>query len=827
MGPDKPALTGFHKRLLLILVITLVVILSTGCASVLSGDAQSVSLPPYAPSTISLSEVFFWVEVPPDTPDNAQIQVMILDEVTGLTRNPQYVNLLKVDETHYGNAVRLRLGSVVKYRYIRQNGEVFDEFTPDWLPIRYRMIYVDGPDEVHDIVARWEDTAFTGATGRISGTITNADNGAPIPDMLVLAGGEQTLTDIHGAFSLDGIPVGQQHLLAYSLDGLYQPVKQNVVVAEDAETPVRMQVKASPLVEVTFRVTVPKDTVQGVPLRIAGNLLPFGNTFADLGGGISGLAGAMPQLTAEDKTHYSVKMSLPAGAYVQYKYTLGDGYWNAEHADDQSFAVREIIIPEGQAAILVQDRVKSWQSSKAKPILFEFKAPDYTPQAEQVYLQFFLDEWMSPLPMWAAGEDLWAFQLLSPTSVPGGLRYRYCRNAQCGQDYVIAGEFVDADRQTETDFKRAQTISDTINSWRHLQVVRQPVDMVGGEVQVRDAGFVAGIGLIPGYDPSWALYMQSSMDDIVATKANTVVLSPTWTVTRNSPPHFEPVLGQDMLVATLAQQIRAAQQRGLKVVLYPRLQADSGIIDWWAHTPYDNGWWRVWFEQYHKFMLNFADIAQTYQVDGLVMGGEWISPALPANDPPDFARDRWLATIEDVNNAFDGEMIWQQYYGNDLSDAPGFIERFDVVYLEWGATLGTYYGAEMKEVRDTAGSLLNKEVKPFKDKIKKPLVISLAYPSAQGGVTNCIYETTTTDRCIPFELLSPLFPDRAEVALDLDGQALVYNAVMAEINKRQWVDGVVSEGYYPPVRLEDKSVSVQGKPAQEVLIHWFTRFLGQ
>lgn len=824
---EKSGVLGISRELKYLLVFLLVSVITASCDGSLTGGTQVSSLPPYAPSTISLSEVFFWVEVPVDTPASAQIQLMLLDEVSGLSVGPQYVNLLKVDDTHYGTAVRLRVGSVVKYRYSRFNGEQVDEFTPDFAPIRYRMIHVDGPGEVHDIVARWGDTAYTGATGRISGTITNAENGLPIPDLLVLAGGEQTLTDMRGTFTLDGIPVGLQHLLVYTMDGIYSPIKQNVVVAADAETPVALQANPRPLVEVTFRVKVPKDTVQGVPLRLAGNLLQFGNTFADLGGSISGLAGAMPHLTPEDKTIYSIKLSLPAGAYIRYKYTLGDGYWNAERSDNQELIYREIVIPADTTEILVEDQVVSWQSGKGKPILFEFQAPDYTPEEDLIYLQFFHKDWMAPLPMWNAGEDFWAFQLLSPTSVEGGLRYRYCRNAQCGQDYVIAGEFVDADRQTETDFSRGKTISDAINSWRYLQVVREPVEKLNIKVEPRTDGFIAGVGLIPGYHPSWSIYMQSSMAEIASTRANTIVLSPTWTVTRTSPPRFEQVLGSDILIGTLGQQIAAAQQHGLKVVLYPQLRTETGIIDWWANTPYDEGWWKVWFEQYQNFLLNFANVSQAYQVDGFVMGGEWISPALPVNDPPDFAREQWLQTISQVEDVYDGELIWQRYYANDLSGAPGFIDRFDIVYLEWGAALGSFYGASLEEVRGTAAALLNKDVKPFKENIGKPVVITLAFPSAQGGVTNCIYETTTTDRCIPFELFSPLYPDKADVPLDLNGQALVYNAVLAEINKREWIDGVISQGYYPPVRLEDKSVSVHGKPAQEVLTHWYRQFIGQ
>jgi hypothetical protein len=67
---------------------------------------------------------------------------------------------------------------------------------------------------------------------------------------------------------------------------MYQPFQQGAVVAESQTTLVDLRVKPSRLVNVTFIVSVPGDTVPGVPVRIAGNILQLGNTFADLLGAV-------------------------------------------------------------------------------------------------------------------------------------------------------------------------------------------------------------------------------------------------------------------------------------------------------------------------------------------------------------------------------------------------------------------------------------------------------------------------------------------------------------------------------------------------------------
>jgi hypothetical protein len=50
----------------------------------------------------------------------------------------------------------------------------------------------------------------------------------------------------------------------------------------------------------------------------------------------------------------------------------------------------------------------------------------------------------------------------------------------------------------------------------------------------------------------------------------------------------------------------------------------------------------------------------------------------------------------------------------------------------------------------------------------------------------------------------------------------MFNAV----NARSWVSGFVSRGFFSPVVLLDKSASIYGKPAADLLWYWFPRLLG-
>jgi hypothetical protein len=54
----------------------------------------------------------------------------------------------------------------------------------------------------------------------------------------------------------------------------------------------------------------------------------------------------------------------------------------------------------------------------------------------------------------------------------------------------------------------------------------------------------------------------------------------------------------------------------------------------------------------------------------------------------------------------------------------------------------------------------------------------------------------------------------------------IYDAMFNAINARSWVSGIVSRGFFAPVTLQDKSASVYGKSAADLLWYWYPRMLG-
>jgi hypothetical protein len=125
-----------------------------------------------------------------------------------------------------------------------------------------------------------------------------------------------------------------------------------------------------------------------------------------------------------------------------------------------------------------------------------------------------------------------------------------------------------------------------------------------------------------------------------------------------------------------------------------------------------------------------------------------------------------------------------------------------------------------------AARILDNDILPLQTELGKPLILSVAYPSADGGNTACL-DDPNSEECLEFSALSPPNEDIPSIALDLEEQTDIYNALLNVSNNRDWISGFVSSGYYPPAALQDKSISIHGKPAEEAIRHWFPQLVAE
>jgi hypothetical protein len=681
------------------------------------------------------------------------------------------------------------------------------------------------------VVSRWTDTDFKGQAGRIAGQVLDEETGKPVPGLLVSAGGAQSLTGSDGLYLLEGLPPGIHNLVAYALDGSYNTFQQGALVAADSTTPAELRLMPAEYITVTFDVTAPEDTLPGVPIRIAGNLYQLGNSFADLSGGVSTLATRMPALTIDTAGKYSLKLTLPAGADVQYTYTFGDGFWNTELTSSGEGHMRQLIVPSSD--VTVHDTIESWQTENATPVTLDLSVPADTPASDYISIQFNpLFGWTEPLPMWHIGENRWAYVLNGPTQIIDNISFRFCRNNQCNSadDAGTMGP-LNPGYPVEPAMLN-HTTKKQVTAWAWLSSEAGLPSTEQSPVTPQGSNFVSGIEYQPYYHPSWKPLNSQILDEVQKTGANWVVMTPTWTYTRLNPPVIEPVAGRDPLWLDSTEMISQTLHRAMNVAIFPtpRIPGDTNM--WWSSGTRDYPWWVSWFERYRTFLLNHADLAAQTGAQSLIIGGSWVAPALPGgtlsdgtpSGVPADAETRWRNLISEVRSRYSGKLLWALAYDQARISPPAFLDTVDGLYVQFSPPLSSTSEPTIDEMYFEATRLLDEGLLPLQTQTTLPLILVVAYPSADGAGTACL-KLSGQESCIDPQSLSRPNPDIGEIAIDLQEQADIYASLLRAVNERPWITGFVSSGYYPPAVLKDKSLSVHGKPAENILSYWYPQIL--
>lgn len=802
---------AFQTRLLASLLLLSLV--SCNLPGLRSSPAQTATKPPEATLTAGLPlpeqvQITFNLLAPADLPPDQPIFLVLLDEVTGLALNtqPYRMNLLPASEAQpapqYQVSLPLPLGALVRYRYERLNGSVrLAEHLADGSPVRYRQLLVNAPGAVSDIVSRWVDTPYHGGLGRIYGIVREAGSQQPLPGLLVTAGGAQTFTRADGSFRLEGMPPGVHNLVVSAPDGAYQTFQQGACVAAGAITPALVSLAPAQIVRGMFVVSLPEGTLPVIPLRMAGNLSQLGNTFADLTGGMNLAANRMPVLRPLPDGRYTITLNLPAGADLRYKYTLGDGFWNAERTRSGAIRLRQIIVPNENFA--VEDSVESWSDAagNAPALSFDLQAPADTPPDEFLAIQFApLFGWTEPIPMWSLGNGRWAYVLYNPLGLPGSLRYRYCRNGQCtSSDSAELPDIEGAGRSIDLANPPA-LVSDQLNSWSSYQagienlLTAESAAAMAATARPRPAGFRLGVALTADYHPSWQTLLPNAFGAIRSLGANTVIISPTWNCRNWTPGYAEPFCelqaGRDILWNDLLEIAAQARGRNLAVWLYPsaRLEASDNAT-WWLEAQRDEIWWETWFSEYRQFILHHAELAKHSSAQALILGGDWLEPALPGGNlpngqpsgvPPD-AEARWRELLTEVRSHFGGSLYWAISRQQSASPPP-FLDQVNGLIVEWTVL--------PDETGDPGGALNT-------------------WLDQTGWALYAGYGTSL--------LLAPSLPAQP----DAQAQVAFYQAFLEQVNLRDWISGVIAFSFAPTVRQQGSGPNLNGQPTLRLLQGWF------
>jgi hypothetical protein len=798
-------------------------LIATGCAPLSPTPVGQIATPSSG-TTQPAAEVRFVVQAPPGTSEDADLTLVLLDPVTDIDFNARRIPMDALGEGQWTVSIAPIVGSLLYYRYERTGPIEGIEVGVKGAPIDFRNIYVSGPGEIHEMIARWSDEPFQGETGRILGQIITASDGAPLNEMVVNAGGHLTFTDGEGNFRIDDLPTGLHTITAYSPTGSYKPHQQEALITANTTTPVELGLESADPLVITFQVTVPTDTPEQAQLRLAGNVAQLGFRFDRSNYGSFQSVSQMPALVRVDPEHYLGVFTIYDGMNLEYKYTLGDGVWNSERSTNGAFVTRNVRLNAANPTL--RDQVDGWSDDSGDPFRFEVAIPGWTPSGDTVAIQFKVNSWRSPLPMWPH-EGLWTFELYSPSSFDQEIEYRFCRNLQCGiaDELGFSGPEASGRRlhQDSSDTLIQQVIEDW--QWLDRAVLQQeyPSDPLPMEYLSR-----GGFAFSSAYNPAWQKHVTDAFKSIEESGTNEVILSPAWTWVQNNP---FPILSLDPTSTPLDEELRElvklGRDRGLHVAIRPSFHTEvTGMDIWWQQAIRNQLWWDLWFEEYRSFILTYASWAQQNGVEKLVIGGPEVIPALPFSSLPDGnpsgvpvdSEARWRSLVKEVRARFAGQLAFELDVREELSLTPPFLDLFDQVHLYWHSPIeeGETITPDIQQAAIEAQLTRILNTRTLEG---KQISIVLAYLSLQDSGASC--PPLPDGNCRPLTDFAQGQVIDIDLEVDLEAQAAVYASMLRAFADEPQIQGVYAAGFYPAVILHDKSLSVYGKPAQDVLAGWF------
>jgi hypothetical protein len=763
----------------------------------------------------------FQLKLSESVSENESIVLEILDDVTGLPYNIQRNELDHLyDQIYYAN-ISVPSGSIIKYRYARIAESLYPEVSPDGELITYRLYYASMPAIVQDVHQAWQGEAHGQTMGWLLGTLRDQETNLPIPDILVSAGGRRTFTDANGKYLLDGLGEGIHNVVFYAIDGKYRTFQQGASINAGMQTPADVNLVQMPEVNITFQVSPPNDAL-GAPIYIAGNIFQLGNTFTDLFGSMSIKPNRMPVLKQNPDGTLAVTLSLYAETDLRYKFTLGDGYWNAEQKDIGEFRIRQLIVPAKD--VTINHTIEAWRTSGIEPITFSVKIPPDTSPFDTKYIQFEqhkIEQWTEPIPLWPLGDGQYLYILFSPLEIKQPVKYQFCRNEDC----IHATDTGSLSFEREVVPSDApQTVALTLDSWHNWYSFEKNASVLEAYIPTKPASYKAMVELSPKMNPSWLVHGPAGINALVEMGADTIVFSPQWTVSDHSP-NLRPEIGSTPFYQEMIVLLNSAESQGFEVILFPQIGPQETITRWWHSGNQTDAWWELFFLSYRDFIINYAKLAQDSSASHLILGGKSLLPAFNGGVLPDGSEstippssdDYWLDLLAEIQNVFDGKLIWSTNVHLKMDPLPNFIDRFDGIHVSLDSPLAFGDHPTFEMIQSGLISVIDNHIYEVYRSTQKPITLAMAYPAIETAASGC---ALLNEACYNDGLF---FADEMiAYAVDLQEQALIYNAVFPIIASRDWITATSIRGYNPIVTVHDGASSIAGKPAFDVVQYWFT-----
>lgn len=800
----------------LIIPIVLLAFLINACGRFLPPEVTDIHFSESSSETKqTLTPIIFKVDVRGTISDSESIVLGILDPISGISMNPVFYPMVNISPSKFKVLVDLPKDSLVYYKYFIQGNGQHEEVTSLGEPISSRILITRDQNEVVDILAKWEGDIKPIRYGQIKGTISDFTTSEGIPDLIINVAGIEKITNGMGQFEINGLLEGENLITVRSFDGSYPIYQQSAIIKNGMVTEANIGLKKPEVVEVTFLVELTKNTEFSQPIRIVGDLQQFGNTFSNIGGGLTIDPRSSPTLIPQEGGGMVFTIPLPIGTILNYKYTSGDGFWNVEKMEGGNFRIRQMIVPATD--IQVKDQIVGWSSEGSnKSITIRVKVPASTPQNEIVTIQLNPYDWTPPLPMTEEGENIWRIELFQPSPLFSTSTFRFCRNYNCEKGV----ESTPDDPQSRTlDFtSNLRNYDFSIGAWRDYSGILNAQSMEN-VVTAKNHQFITGIDL---GETEGRFGIANGIEMAGYIQANTVVIPYSYSFRLDNPTMIQPAGFAEASTTSIFTNIEYAKSLGKNVLLQTKLIDTGSTDEKWRNIEITSDFSGHLLDQYQDHLLSAGILAGRTKASGLIIDARDLWPIVPYFGEPDQPElsSAWGKIITSVRQVYEGPIFFMVNYSNEgLRGLPTFAEDFDGFYIDWTAGLALDENTSQDEMKLNAYYMLQNDIIPSIPS-GRSILIGLNAPSTIGVKLGCSQNEAIN--CVVVESPGGY---QTDPIVDLDGQAMVYRAMLMAIDQRSDIEGFVSRGFDSSVLSADDSSSVYGKPSFDLLWYWYPRWV--
>lgn len=249
----------------------------------------------------------------------------------------------------------------------------------------------------------------------------------------------------------------------------------------------------------------------------------------------------------------------------------------------------------------------------------------------------------------------------------------------------------------------------------------------------------------------------------------------------------------------IQKTIELARQNNLKVMLKPQVWIPRG---WTGTLAFEADEWKNWEAGYEEYILTFAKMAETMDVELFCVGTEFRNHI---EKRPDF----WHQLIKKVREVYSGNITYAANW-DDYQKVP-FWDKLDFIGLNSYFPLVNKPTATTEEIQSAWQQWLN-EIESFMSGQSTPLLFTeYGYLS----VDNCTWKTWELEANIHHH------------AINQQAQAHAYQALYNVFWDKPWWAGGFLWKWFPEMKghegYPDKDYTPQGKKAEVIIKDWFFR----